>query len=194
MQKATAVAEGTKGPDVPTALEPAAPDLESELPLVRRPSFIQAQARWEQWALNHAARAQLQSYCVMCNIWLASSKHVKQHLNRTHAMHLGDIPARANTLCLTFKSQLTRGRACLFCHSKVGAPARHSQQCTVLFQLTVAHLYVQDALAPRGRDDGEHPGQPGSGHLPLLFSERPAGSPGSCSSAQQSGATSRIGA
>ena len=69
----------------------ATPTTESDLPLVRRPSFIRAQARWERWALDHAARAQLRSYCVICNMWLASSKHVKQHFNRTHAMHLGGM-------------------------------------------------------------------------------------------------------
>ncbi|CAE7653774.1 jockey\pol, partial [Symbiodinium sp. CCMP2592] len=120
---------------------------EESLPLVRRPSFLNAQHRWEQWALDPAARAQLMSYCVLCNMWLASSKHVKQHFNRIHASDLGDLPLRANRLCLTFKSKLTRGRNCLFCHSKVGAPTRHSQQCTVLFQLTVAHLVAQEQEA-----------------------------------------------
>ena len=171
----------------PSTVDPAsasaAPAAESDLPLVRRPSFVRAQARWERWALDHAARAQLRSYCVICNMWLASSKHVKQHFHRTHAMHLGDITDRANAPCLTFKSQLTRGRACLFCHSKAGAPARHSQQCTVLFQLTVAHLYVQDHSAPDGCDDGDR-----GGNLPSLFSERgTAGYSGSIRGATRDG-------
>ena len=150
----------------------ATSSLESDLPLVRRPSFLQAQSRWEQWALDPVARAQLQSYCVICNMWLGSSKHVKQHFHRTHAMRMPELQAKANTLCLTFRSQLTRGRACLFCRAKVGAPKTHSQQCTVLFQLTIAHLFVQDSTRPHGGDDGEVAGKHGGGHLPPLLPER----------------------
>ena len=55
-----------------------------------------------------------------------------------------DLVCTAHNLGKHFKAQLVRGRGCLFCGIKVGAPARHCAQCTVLFQLTIAVAYCQD--------------------------------------------------
>ena len=84
------------------------------LPLVRQPE--------ESWPLRPGARKQLLEHCVLCGMWLASHKHVKQHMNKAHAAELRDTPQQSLILCRTFKSQLTRGRACLFCQNRVGGP------------------------------------------------------------------------
>ena len=55
-----------------------------------------------------------------------------------------DLVCTAHNLGKHFKAQLVRGRGCLFCGIRVGAPARHCAQCTVLFQLTIAVAYCQD--------------------------------------------------
>ena len=94
-------------------------------------------------------------------------------MHRAHAQEVKHLLQPALQLCRTFKSQLTRGRNCLYCHNRVGAPARHAEQCTVLFQLTIAKLTLQD---PSTQHDGGH-GQSRGGHLSLLVSERGA-SPG----------------
>ena len=160
LQMVTATACAIENPDT------ASPPPECELPLVRRPTFRAQVHRWASWPLQPGARADLLERCVLCYMWLASSKHIKQHMNTVHREELGDIPQKALNLCKAFKSQLTRGRSCVFCKSTVGAPGRHSTQCTALYQASMAALYVQAYFPEHGR------GQPGGGDLPSLFSQR----------------------
>ena len=159
LQTVAAAAHATENSD------PALPPPECELPLVQRPSFRAQVHRWASWPLQPGARTDLLERCVLCYMWLASSKHVKQHMNTVHRDKLGDIPDRAVTLCRTFKSQLTRGRSCVYCKSVVGAPGRHSTQCTALYQVSTAALYVHAHYPQHGG------GQSGGGNLPPLFSQ-----------------------
>ncbi|CAE7632953.1 Pol [Symbiodinium sp. CCMP2592] len=105
-------------------------------PLVMRAQFQQKLHDWESWLKEPAVRQELSSHCVLCNMWISSYKHVKQHFNKVHAAQHPTLMDRALKLSLTFKSHLTRDRSCLWCHHKVGAPGRHVQQCTPLVQLT----------------------------------------------------------
>ena len=163
------------GTALPTAVttvvsqEAAASDAkQAAVPLVQQPEFLQALPNWASWPLRPGARKQLLEHCVLCGMWIASPKHVKQHMNKAHKHELQDRPQRSLLLCRTFKSQLTRGSACLFCRSKVGAPGRHAEQCTVLYQLTMATLFAQDSL----QKDGICRSEPGGRHLPILLPER----------------------
>ncbi|CAE7404157.1 unnamed protein product [Symbiodinium sp. CCMP2592] len=105
-------------------------------PLVLRVQFQQKLHDWESWLKEPAVRQELSSHCVLCNMWISSYKHVKQHFNKVHASQHPTLMQRVLKLSLTFKSHLTRDRSCLWCHHKVGAPGRHVQQCTPLVQLT----------------------------------------------------------
>ena len=158
--------------DAPDTRAEASPDiLPSTTPLVQNADFHQSLSSWESWPFRPGARKQLLEHCVICGMWLASFRHVKQHVHRAHAEEVKHLLDPSLQLCRSFKSQLTRGRDCLFCHSRVGAPARHAEQRTVLFQLTIAKLRVQELRAKHGGQWGERR----SRHLPLLFSGR--GSP-----------------
>ena len=158
----------------PPVAPPLSETASSITPLVRNPDFCSTLSRWEAWPLRPGARKSLLEHCVLCGMWLASFRHVKQHVHKAHDQEVKHLLQPALQLCRTFKSQLTRGRNCLYCHNRVGAPARHAEQCTVLFQLTIAKLAAQASTLPH--DGG--PGQSRGGHLSLLLSERGASSGG----------------
>ena len=130
--------------------EPAAPKeprvLPDELPLVLRPSFIDNLSRWEKLLSCPDTKALLSSHCALCHMWIADTK-------LHHASHPHILPA-ALEVSKSFKSQLTRGRACRWCRSTVGAPGRHSTQCVVLNQLTVAVEYCKQGLHHPQNDHG----------------------------------------
>ena len=99
------------------------------------------------WGLAVPAfRRELAQFCVLCGMWI-----------------MEDLRSRALQLCQPFKAQLRRDSNCRFCHTKVGAPGRHSQQCAVLFQLGLAVAYCQDGGFRCSGDRGD---------LPSLFSQR----------------------
>ena len=138
--------------------EPAAPKeprvLPDELPLVLRPSFIDNLSRWEKLLSCPDTKALLSSHCALCHMWIADTKHIRQHYNKVHhASHPHILPA-ALEVSKSFKSQLARGRACRWCRSTVGAPGRHSTQCIVLNQLTVAVEYCKQGLHHPHHDHG----------------------------------------
>ena len=138
--------------------EPAAPKeprvLPDELPLVLRPGFIDNLSNWEKLLSCPDTKALLSSHCALCHMWIADTKHIRQHYNKVHhASHPHILPA-ALEVSKSFKSQLTRGRACRWCRSTVGAPGRHSTQCAVLNQLTVAVEYCKQGLQHPHNDHG----------------------------------------
>ena len=130
----------------------------SNMPLVRRPAFQQQCMNIEHWLSMPAVRLELKSHCAICHMWIASFRHVKQHYNRIHAAEHPDLLPKALKLCSTFKSHLRRDSDCIWCGHKVGAPHRHTQQCTPLIQLTLAQLYCQDVLG-QGRPDHQRGGR-----------------------------------
>ena len=133
---------------------------QNAVPLISDPLFLSALESWDQHLNNRHMRARLQSRCVVCGMWIADGRHVKQHYNRTHHHDFPHALEHTQKLCLTFKSQFTRGRSCRYCGVKVGAPCRHVIQCTVLHQLCLAVSICKPAssqqVAPDGRPRGGH--------------------------------------
>ena len=147
---------------LPKNSEPEA--FELNMPLVLRPSFLRVLPSWDSFLRTPGSKQLLTSRCVLCNMWIADAKHIKQHYHKVHHQEHPDLEAKAHNLCKPFRSQLVRGRGCLFCGVKVGAPTRHSGQCATLFQLTIAVAYCQD----------DRYGGPAAGrrYLQGLFSKR----------------------
>ena len=173
------------------------------LPLVRRPYFLQTWHRWETLLSNAAIRQELKSHCVLCHFWVADYQHIKQHQRRTHLADIQPLLANVVRLCKPFKSQLRSGSNCPWCSCRVWAPARHAETCPVLYQLILAAQYCQahsDHHDGRQRHGGEHERrggpQPGGGHLQVrVLCERsddpapgPSGSEHSAAKATPSGA------
>ena len=154
-----AVPEGSKID--PT--EPVPEPQQQNLPLALRPSFREALHQWDQQLRTTVMRRELAQYCVLCGMWIADTRHVKQHYNKTHHPAMPDLQKQALALCLPFKAQLRRDSSCRFCGTKVGAPGRHSQQCAVLFQLCVAVAFCQD---------GQYGCTTGGGHLSGVLPQR----------------------
>ena len=78
---------------------------QSVMPLALRPSFRTALHQWDQQLRTAAMRKGLAQYCVLCGMWIADTKHVKQHYTTTRCTILA---------CLTYKSKLLPSA----CHSK----------------------------------------------------------------------------
>ena len=53
------------------------------LPLVLRPSFHALFPNWERFLRTPGSRQLLSSRCVICNMWIADAKHIKQHYNNS---------------------------------------------------------------------------------------------------------------
>ncbi|CAE7664507.1 unnamed protein product [Symbiodinium sp. CCMP2592] len=119
---------------------------EAYVPLIARPEFYGNLSRWETLLSCRDTKAQLSCRCVLCGMWIATPKHMKQHYNRTHHTSFPDLRDAATALCATFKSQFTRNRSCRYCGTNVGAASRHSVQCTVLHQLCLATIFCQRNL------------------------------------------------
>ena len=94
---------------------------EVDQPLVLRLSFHAQLTAWEDLLSCRKTRTLLSSRCVICHLWIASSRHIKQHYNRTHHQDHPQLLALTEVLCQSFKGHFTRGRACKFCGSCVGA-------------------------------------------------------------------------
>ena len=142
---------------------PAENTTQPTLPLVLRPEFHRTLGSWGQNLAVPAFRRELAQFCVLCGMWIMDTKHIKQHYNKVHHDSKPDLRSRALQLCQPFKAQLRRDSNCRFCHTKVGTPGRHSQQCAVLFQWGLAVAYCQDGGFRCSADRGD---------LPSLFSQR----------------------
>ena len=107
------------------------------------------------------------------------TKHIKQHIRRTHPDILDSHRNAVQQRCKPFKTQLVINSNCPWCLCKVWSPGRHVDQCPVLFQLCLAaaHFEQQQAsVAPHDattkvehsiQDDGLRT-EPRSGNLPAL--------------------------
>ena len=137
---------------------------QNAVPLISDPLFLSTLESWDQHLNNRHMRARLQSRCVVCGMWIADGRHVKQHYNRTHHHDFPHALEHTQKLCLTFKSQFTRGRSCRYCGVKVGAPCRHVIQCTVLHQLCLAVSISKPESSQQAASDGRSRG----GHLRTL--------------------------
>ena len=130
-------------------------------PLIRRSAFLRSLPRWEHWLSVPELRVELKNHCAICHMWVADYRHMKQHYNRMHGPQHPDLLPKALEVCATFKSHLRRDSTCLWCGHRVGAPKRHTQQCTPLVQLVLAALLCKDvrgsdapgALCQRGSRD-----------------------------------------
>ena len=144
---------------------------EQNLPLVQRPFFQASWARWESLLSNAAIRQELQAHCVLCHFWVADHQHIKQHQRRAHRDIVHSLQASVESICKSFRSQLSSGRNCPWCASRVWAPARHALQCPVLYQLVLAARYCQQQAASDAERLNHESGwtrpQPGGGHLPI---------------------------
>ena len=140
-------------------------------PLVQRQAFLAGYSNLEKWLAMTAVRQELKNHCAICHMWIAASfRHVKQHYNRIHAADHPDLLQRTLKVCGSFKSHLRRNSACIWCGNTVGAPHRHTQQCTPLIQLVLAQLYCQDVHG-QGRPSSER----GGGDLRQLLGVLPTG-------------------
>ena len=150
--------------------EPRA-NIPDALPLVLQTAFHDDLPRWEKRLSCPTTKALLSTNCVICNMWIADIKHIRQHYNKVHHQNHPNILPQALQLSKTFKSHLTRGKTCRWCKATVGAPGRHSTQCAVLNQLLIGVCYCQQGL--HRQDDTS---RPGGQHLCVLHAD---GSPAS---------------
>ena len=153
-------------------------------PIITDPSFLSKLDSWDQHLNCRRMRARLQSRCVVCGMWIADGKHIKQHYNRTHHHDFPSALEQAQQLCLTFKSQFTRGRSCRYCGSKVAAPCRHVIQCTVPHQLCLAVCLCKPGATCQDTSDG----RPRDGDLRTLHALWGSGGrDGACQQKSQTG-------
>ena len=117
---------------------------EDSLPFVLRPRCHKLLPHWDSTIFSCAARQKLAQKCVICRVWIADMKHIKQHYNREPHANMPTIRDRVSVLSYPFKSRLARNHSCRFCGVKVGAPGRHSGQRGVLFRLCIDTLCCQD--------------------------------------------------
>ena len=83
---------GRQQPTASTAQRQETPDASSEavvensayLPLVHQPDFRSRIHNWEKLLVCRETKAQLLCRCVLCGMWVADPKHMKQHYNKTH--------------------------------------------------------------------------------------------------------------
>ena len=148
----------------------SATGVSQNVPLFERVRFAQQRHDWESLLRDPSLHSDLQSHCTLCHMWIASFRHVKQHICKVHEPETPGLHDKALALCLSFKQHLVRDHQCPWCKRKVWAPARHAQQCVVLYQLCVAKLRFQSA-----QDDGPlaRP-QSGSRHLRFLQPHAPS--------------------
>ena len=139
----------------------------TDLPLVLREAFLSKLSQWECWLSVPSLMTELRNYCSLCHQWVADFRHVKQHIRKEHQTTHGHLFNEVNTICKTFKSHLTRDRTCIFCGHRVGAPGRHIEQCTPLFQLVLAVVTCRRQQDVRGHDGGG--GGARGEHLRALF-------------------------
>ncbi|OLQ10657.1 LINE-1 retrotransposable element ORF2 protein [Symbiodinium microadriaticum] len=64
-------------PDAPAA-EP------QNTPLVLRPFFLKTWSRWDTLLAHPALRHELTRHCVICQMFIMDTKHIKQHIRRMH--------------------------------------------------------------------------------------------------------------
>ena len=140
------------------------------VPLCERLHFARRRHDWEALLRDPKLHNDLQSHCTLCHMWVASFRHVKQHICKVHEPETPGLHNKALALCLSFKQHLVRDHQCPWCKRKVWAPARHSQQCVVLYQLCVAKIRLELT-----QDDRPLTGpQSGGRHLRLLQPHSPA--------------------
>ena len=136
----------TARPPPETAMPDASDKSAAYTPLVLQPSFHACLDNWEVLLTCRETKAQLSCRCVLCGMWVAMPKHMKQHYNKTHHHLHPDLREATAALCTSFKRQFTRNRSCKYCGTLVGAASRHTVQCTVLHQLCLATIYCQRGL------------------------------------------------
>ena len=120
---------------------------EMQVPLICQQSFKNSLHCWDKLLDDRLFRNRLRSYCVVCGMWIADAKHLKQHFNKVHQATYPTALEDARQLCLPFKSHFTRNRSCRYCGSNVGAPCRHVLQCSVLHQLCLAVSLCQPSAS-----------------------------------------------
>ena len=164
-----AQASELQSPPAPAESPDTATGTQQNVPLLERGWFTAQLHNWESLLREPTLQSDLQSHCTICHMWVASFRHVKQHIHRVHEPETPGLHAKALALCLSFKQHLVRDHQCPWCKRKVWAPARHSQQCVVLYQLSVARIRHQIA-----QDGGPDPGaQRGGRHLQVLQPHTP---------------------
>ena len=141
---------------------PRAPS--KNVPLLERSRFAKQSQNWESLLRDPTLQPDLQSHCTLCHMWIASFRHVKQHICKIHEPETPGLHAKATALCLSFKQHLVRDHKCPWCKRKVWAPLRHAQQCVVLYHICVARVRFEQS-----QDDGcDARAQPRSRHLRFL--------------------------
>ena len=85
-------------------------------PLFERVRFAQQCHDWESLLRDPTLHNDLQSHCTLCHMWVASFRHVKQHICKVHEPETPGLHDRALALCLSFKHppwlNLGGGRNC----------------------------------------------------------------------------------
>ena len=86
---------------LPKNSEPEA--FELNMPLVLRPSFLRVLPSWDSFLRTPGSKQLLNSRCVLCNMWIADAKHIKQHYHKVHHQEHPDLEAKAHNLCKPFR-------------------------------------------------------------------------------------------
>ena len=157
----------------------AATALPQNTPLVMRPFFLKAWQQWDSLLAHPALRHELMRHCVLCQMFIADTKHIKQHLRRMHPEIVTNLWDTVIQRCKPFKSQLVTNSSCPWCLCKVWSPGRHVEQCPVLFQLCLAAAHCEQqqqqslssagvSTIPAAKNDRIEP-EPRSGDLQALF-------------------------
>ena len=128
-------------PDAPAA-EP------QNTPLVLRPFFLKTWSRWDTLLAHPALRHELTRHCVICQMFIMDTKHIKQHIRRMHPDIFSTHKDTVLQRCKPFKTQLVTNSNCPWCSYKVWSPGRHVDQCPVLFQLCLAAVHCEQQASP----------------------------------------------
>ena len=95
-------------PEVETSTVASSAKNEAYEPLISQSKFHARLANWEALLTCRDTKAQLSCRCVLCGMWVAAPKHMKQHYNKTHHSSHPDLLDATVALCQTFKRQFTR--------------------------------------------------------------------------------------
>ena len=119
-------------------------------PLVLRPFFLREWSQWDSLLAHPTLRHELTKHCVICQMYIMDTKHIKQHIRRAHPDIHGSLSPIVIRRGKPFKSQLVTNSDCPWCSCKVWSPGRHVDQCPVLYQLCLAAAYCEQQRKSNG--------------------------------------------
>ena len=116
------------------SIPPAPPTLAARSPSSQDQQLRQHIAQFG-WPTVHQLRDQcttLNSYCCVCNQWLADPTQLKVHFQRIHRDLWERYNADTTQACELLRASMTS--PCIYCHRDVARPSLHASKCTVTWQ------------------------------------------------------------